>query len=328
MIGEEVMSSLVKEIIIPKKIEMVEERKTENEHYAKFVAEPYEKGYGHTVGNSLRRVLLSSIDGAAVVAVRIAGVTHEYTTIEGIKEDVLEIVMNLKKLRLRLKDTDRQTLRLSAKGKKTVTASDIETTAHVEIINKNLEIANLESGAKLDMEIEVARGVGYVTSERIKEYINFPQDYIVLDALFSPVKKVNYKVENARVGQETDYDKLILEIWTDGTITPKEALDTAGALLKYSVTPFSPSSEVSPGVEEETKEEDEEIKELFQQPVEVLELSPRALNGLRRAEIKTIGELVSKTEEDLMAIKNFGDKSLEEIKEKLKEIGLSLGYRK
>lgn len=323
------MSNLLKEIIIPKKIEMVDENKNENEHYAKFIAEPYEKGYGHTIGNSLRRVLLSSIDGAGVVAVRIAGVTHEYTTIEGVKEDVLEIVMNLKKLRLKLKDTDRQTLRLSVKGKKTVRASDIEETAHVEIVNKDLEIANLESGAKLEMEIEVARGVGYVTSDRIKEYMNFPQDYIIMDARFSPVKKVNYKVENARVGQDTDYDRLVLEIWTDGTITPKEALDTAGALLKYSVTPFSSSPDViEEDVEEETEEKDEEISELLEQSVEVLDLTPRALNGLKRAEIKTIGELVSKTEEDLMAIKNFGEKSLEEIKEKLKEIGLSLGYKK
>lgn len=323
------MPSLLKEIIIPKKIEMVEEKKDEygNSYYAKFVAEPYEKGYGHTVGNSLRRVLLSSIDGAAVVAVRINGVTHEYTTIEGIKEDVLEIVMNLKKLRVKLINSDRQTLTLSAKGKKTVKALDIKTTSNVEIINKDLEIANLESGATLDMEIEIARGVGYVTSDRIKEYINLPQDYILMDALFSPVKKVNYKVENARVGQETDYDKLIIEIWTDGSISPKDALDTAGALLKYSVTPFTTAEEVNEE-EEESDEKDEAISELLEQSIEVLELTPRALNGLKRAEIKTIGELVSKTEEDLMAIKNFGEKSLEEIKEKLKEIGLSLGYKK
>lgn len=323
------MSSLLKEIIIPKKVEMIEEKKDEygNSYYAKFVAEPYEKGYGHTVGNSLRRVLLSSIDGAAVVAVRINGVTHEYTTIEGIKEDVLEIVMNLKKLRVRLLNSDRQTLTLSAKGKKTVKASDIKTTSNVEIINKDLEIANLESGATLEMEIEIARGVGYVTSDRIKEYINLPQDYILMDALFSPVKKVNYKVENARVGQETDYDKLILEIWTDGSISPKDALDTAGALLKYSVTPFTTTEEIVEE-EEETEEKDETITELLEQSIEVLDLTPRALNGLKRAEIKTIGELVSKTEEDLMAIKNFGEKSLEEIKEKLSEIGLSLGYRK
>lgn len=325
------MPSLLKEIIIPKKIEMVEEKKDEygNSYYAKFIAEPYEKGYGHTVGNSLRRVLLSSIDGAAVVAVRINGVTHEYTTIEGIKEDVLEIVMNLKKLRVRLINSDRQTVTLSAKGKKTVRAADIKTTSNVEIINKDLEIANLESGATLEMEIEIARGVGYVTSDRIKEYINLPQDYILMDALFSPVKKVNYKVENARVGQETDYDKLILEIWTDGSISPKEALDTAGALLRYSVTPFTSSGEDVSDEEEGTEDEsDETIAELLEQSVEVLELSPRALNGLKRADIKTIGELVSKTEEDLMAIKNFGEKSLEEIKEKLSQIGLSLGYKR
>ncbi|MGC8867842.1 MAG: DNA-directed RNA polymerase subunit alpha, partial [Elusimicrobiales bacterium] len=282
------MASLVKEIIIPKKIDMIEERKTDNEHYAKFVAEPYEKGYGHTIGNSLRRVLLSSIDGASVVAVRISGVTHEYTTIEGVKEDVLDIVMNLKKLRLRLIDTDRQTLRLSVKGKKTVRASDIEPNANVEIVNKDLEIANIESGAKLEMEIEIARGVGYVAAERIKEYLTFPQDYILMDALFSPVKKVNYKVENARVGQETDYDRLIIEIWTDGTITPKEALDTAGALLKYSITPFGPQLAVKDEMEEENETEDKELEELMNQPVDVLELSQRAINGLKKADIKTI----------------------------------------
>lgn len=323
------MPSLVKEIIVPKSVEMVEEKKTDSEHYAKFICEPYEKGYGHTIGNSLRRVLLSSIDGAAIVAVRIDGVTHEYSTIEGIKEDVLEIVMNLKKVRLRMRDVERQTLRLSAKGKKVVKAGDIETTAHVEIINKDLEIATLESGARLEMEIEVARGVGYMTSDKIREYINLPQDFILMDALFSPIKKVNYKVENARVGQETDYDKLILEVWTDGTITPKEALDTAAALLRYSMKPFV-VGEMDDNVDKQSSDEniDSEIEEILNQPLDVLELSPRALNGLKRAEIKTIGELVSKTEEDLMSIKNLGEKSIEEIKQKLSDIGLSLGFRK
>ncbi|MBP7796731.1 MAG: DNA-directed RNA polymerase subunit alpha [Elusimicrobiales bacterium] len=322
------MPGFLKEIIIPRGVECVEEKSTENGSYAKFVGEPYEKGYGHTIGNSLRRVLLSSIDGAAVVAVRIKGVNHEYTTIEGIKEDVITIIMNLKKLRVKLEGSDRQTIHISEKGKKVVKASDIKTTAVVEIMNKNLEIATLESGATFEAEIEIARGVGYLTSEQVRETISLPQDYIVMDAIFSPVRKVNYKVENARVGQETDYDKLILEIWTDSTITPKEALDRAGALLKYSIIPFASQEAADveiPTESEETK--DSELEEILDQSVDIIELSQRASNCLKVANIKTIRELVYKTEEDLLSVKNFGEKSLEEIKQKLEEMGLSLGMK-
>lgn len=323
------MSSFVKEIIVPVNVEMIEETKNENEHYAKFVCQPYEKGYGHTIGNSLRRVLLSSIDGAAAIAVRIKGVNHEYTTIEGIKEDVFDIVMNLKKLRLRINEGNRHTLYISEKGRKVVKAGDIKPNASVEIINKNLEIATLESGATFEAEIEVARGSGYLTSEQIREKIELPSDYIIMDALFSPVKKVNYKVESARVGQETDYDKLIIEIWTDGSITPKDALDKAGALLVNSLSPFVSNLQPQNIVEEETDEgEDEELKEILDQSVEIMDLSQRASNCLKIANIKTIRDLVSKTEEDLLAVKNFGEKSLEEIKTKLEEMGLSLGMLK
>jgi len=323
------MSNFVKEIIIPASVTQIEDKKTEQEHYGKFVCEPYEKGYGHTIGNSLRRVLLSSIDGASIIGVRIEGVRHEYTTVEGIKEDVLSIIMNLKKVRLKMDGSDRLTLRISEKGKKIVKAGDIKTSGGVEIMNKNLEIATLEAGAKLEAEIEVARGVGYLTSEQIMEKLTLPSDYIIMDALFSPVKKVNYKVENARVGQETDYDKLIIEIWTDSTITPKEALDRAGALLKYSITPFTPADEAEQLKQEETKENvDPEVEEVLDQPVEILDLSQRASNCLKIANIKTIRELVSKSEEDLLAVKNFGTKSLEEIKQKLGEMGLDLGIMK
>ncbi len=315
------MAGFVKEMIVPSSVKMVEENKTENEHYARFECEPYEKGYGHTVGNSLRRVLLSSIDGAAVIAVRINGVNHEYTTIEGIKEDVLSIIMNLKKLRIRT-SSDRLTFTISEKGKKIVKASDIKITGNAEIINKNLEIATLESGASFEAEIEVARGIGYQTSEQIAQKITLPAGYIFMDALFSPVKKVNYKVENARVGQETDYDKLILEIWTDGSITPKEALDRAAALLKYSLMPFTGEENVSVSEEEA---QDNEVEEILNQPIEnVIEFSRRTQNCLKMANIKTIKELISRTEEDLLAVKNFGEKSLEEIKQKLAEMGLEL----
>jgi DNA-directed RNA polymerase subunit alpha len=321
------MPSFVKEIIIPTGVEIVEESKNENEHYAKFVCQPYEKGYGHTIGNSLRRVLLSSIDGAAAIAVRIKGVNHEYTTIEGIKEDVFDIVMNLKKLRVKISEGQRHTLFISEKGRKVVKAGDIKPNSSVEIVNKDLVIATLESGVTFEAEIEVARGSGYMTSEQIREKIELPKDYILMDALFSPVRKVNYKVENARVGQETDYDKLILEIWTDGTVTPKEALDKAGALLMSSLSPFV-STILNTRYEEDIEEENEELKQLLDQSVEIMELSQRASNCLKIANIKTIRDLVSKTEEDLLAVKNFGEKSLEEIKKKLEEMGLSLGMFK
>jgi len=324
------MQSFVKEIVVPKTIIMDE--KTATNEYAKFIAEPYEKGYGHTIGNSFRRILLSSIEGAAVVAVKIKGTTHEYSFLDGIKEDVMTIILNLKKLRLRLNNEERVTLRISEKGKKIVKASDIEPNSAVEIINKDLEIATLEHGAKFEAELEVYKGTGYMTSEEIRKEISLPQDYIPMDALFSPVKKVYYTVENARVGQKTDYDKLIIEVWTDGSITPKEAVDKAANLLNFSLSPFIPERKViakEEKVSEEVSESttDEEIKELLNQSVEMIELSSRAANCLKVANIRTIGELVTKTDQDLLSVKNFGQKSLEEIKEKLEEMGLSLGMK-
>jgi len=324
------MQSFVKEIVVPKTIIMDE--KTATNEYAKFIAEPYEKGYGHTIGNSFRRILLSSIEGAAVVAVKIKGTTHEYSFLDGIKEDVMTIILNLKKLRLRLNNEERVTLRISEKGKKIVKASDIEPNSAVEIINKDLEIATLEHGAKFEAELEVCKGTGYMTSEEIRKEISLPQDYIPMDALFSPVKKVYYTVENARVGQKTDYDKLIIEVWTDGSITPKEAVDKAANLLNFSLSPFIPERKViakEEKVSEEVSESttDEEIKELLNQSVEMIELSSRAANCLKVANIRTIGELVTKTDQDLLSVKNFGQKSLEEIKEKLEEMGLSLGMK-
>lgn len=320
--------TFVKEIVVPKEIIMDE--KVSNNEYGLFIAEPYEKGYGHTIGNSFRRVLLSSIEGAAVIAVKIKGTTHEYACLDGVKEDVINIILNLKKLRLRLHEGDKATLRISQKGKKVVRAKDIEENSAVEIINKDLEIATLEAGATFEAEIEVARGTGYMTSEEIRKEISIPPDYIPVDALFSPIKKVNYTVENARVGQKTDYDKLILEVWTDGSITPKEAVDKAAKLLSFSLTPFvgerkSEKKEEQVLSSKAELSENDELKELLSQSVEMIELSSRAANCLKVANIQTIGELVSKTEEDLLAVKNFGQKSLEEIKSKLEEMGLSLG---
>ncbi len=322
------VNTFVKDIVVPSEIKLDE--KTSTPYYGKFIAEPYEEGFGHTVGNSFRRTLLSQIDGAAVVAVRIKGVTHEYSQLDGVKEDVINIILNLKKLRLKVHSEDeRITLFISQKGKKTVTAADIKENSSVEIINKDLEIATLEAGAVFEAELEVVKGVGYMTSDEIRKSLTLPQDFIPVDALFSPVTKVNYTVENARVGQKTDFDKLILEVWTDGSISPKEAVEKAAGLLQFSLNPFigEASSKKTHEKEESSavNAEDQELNELLEGSVDVIELSSRAANCLKVANIQTIRELVSKTEDELLAVKNFGQKSLDEIKEKLDELGLSLG---
>jgi DNA-directed RNA polymerase subunit alpha len=323
------INTFVKDIVIPSKIEMDES--VSNEKYGKFIAEPYEQGFGHTIGNSFRRILLSHVEGAAVVAVRIKGVTHEYAMIDGIKEDVINIILNLKKLRLKINDdSDRITLFIKQKGKKLLKASDIEKNSAVEIINPDLHIATLEAGATFEAELEIAKGVGYMTSNEVSKAITLPQDFMTVDALFSPITKVNYYVENARVGQRTDYDKLVLEVWTDGSINPKEAVEKAASLLDFSISPFvGETKEVkkSETKQEEGESEDQELKELLDSGVDIIELSSRASNCLKIANIQTIRELVSKTEEDLLGVKNFGQKSLDEIKEKLEEIGLSLGMK-
>ena len=323
------MSSFSKQLIIPEAINVEEKTKTGN--YSKFTAEPYERGYGHTIGNSLRRILLSSLDGAAVVAVRIKGARHEYATVNGVQEDVINILLNLKKLRVRLVGDGPETLLLSVKGKKEVKASDIRESANVEIINKGMVIAHVESGATFEVELEVARGAGYLTSEEIRARMNLPADFIPMDALFSPIQKVHYNVENARVGQRTDYDRLVLEIWTDGSISPSDAVNKTASLLRRSIIPFLPEAEAagepaaSAGGAAESGEKGAEIKGALEQGVEMIELSSRASNCLKVAGIRTIGELVGKTEADLLSVKNFGKKSLDEIKDKLKEMGLALG---
>jgi len=322
------MSTFSKQLVIPETLQVEDKTKTDN--YAKFTAEPYEKGYGHTIGNSLRRILLSSLEGAAVVAVRIKGARHEYAAVNGVQEDVVNIVLNLKKLRVRLKGEGPETLLISLKGKKTVTAADINENANVEIINKDLVIAHVESGAEFEAELEIARGSGYLTSEEIRARVNLPMEFIPMDAIFSPVQKVHYTVENARVGQRTDYDKLVLEIWTDGTTTPSEAVSNTAALLRRSIMPFLPAEEAAkePARAQEAKKEPAgETSGKLDQGVEMIELSSRASNCLKVAGIRTIGELVRKSEGDLLAVKNFGQKSLDEIKEKLKEMGLDLGMK-
>jgi len=322
------MATFSKQLVIPEGLNIDDKSKTDN--YAKFTAEPYEKGYGHTIGNSLRRILLSSIEGAAVVAVRIKGARHEYAAINGVQEDVVNIVLNLKKLRVRLKGDGPETVMISVKGKKEVKASDIKENANVEIINKDLVIAHVESGAEFEVELEIARGSGYLTSEEIRARVNLPMEFIPMDAIFSPIQKVHYTVENARVGQRTDYDKLVLEVWTDGTMSPDEAVKNTAALLRRSITPFLPAEEAAkePLKAEAAKAEPAgEMAGKLEQGVEMIELSSRASNCLKVAGIRTIGELVRKSEDDLLAVKNFGQKSLDEIKEKLKEMGLDLGMK-
>lgn len=326
------MSTFTKQLVIPEALNVEEKTKTGN--YAKFTAEPYEKGYGHTIGNSLRRILLSSLEGAAVVAVRIKGARHEYAAVNGVQEDVVNIVLNLKKLRVRLKGEGPETLLLQVKGTKggtEVKASDIQENANVEIINKDLVIAHVESGAEFEAELEIARGSGYLTSEEIRGRINLPMEFIPMDAIFSPIQKVHYVVENARVGQRTDYDKLVLEVWTDGTMSPDDAVKNTAGLLRRSIMPFLPAEEAAkePAKAEAAKAEPAgENASKLEQGVEMIELSSRASNCLKVAGIRTIGELVAKTEDDLLAVKNFGQKSLDEIKDKLKEMGLGLGMKK
>ena len=322
------MATFSKQLVIPEALSIDDKSKTDN--YSKFTAEPYEKGYGHTIGNSLRRILLSSLEGAAVVAVRIKGAKHEYSAVNGVQEDVVNIVLNLKRLRVRLVGDGPETVLISVKGKKEVKASDIRENSNVQIINKDLVIAHVESGAEYEAELEIALGSGYLTSDEIRARMNLPMEFIPMDAIFSPIQKVHYTVENARVGQRTDYDKLVLEVWTDGTMTPKDAVNDTAALLRRSIMPFLPAEEAAkePAKAEEAKKEGSgEMSGKLDQGVEMIELSSRASNCLKVAGIRTIGELVRKSEDDLLAVKNFGQKSLDEIKEKLKEMGLDLGMK-
>ena len=327
-----------KELILPQKLSVDE--KTMSENYAKFVAEPYERGYGHTVGNALRRVLLSSLEGAAVTAVRVEGATHEYATIAGVKEDVMNILLNLKRLRVRLFSNGPETIYLTANKEGAVTAGTIRVNANVEVVNKDFVIAHLEAGGKLDMEIEISKGRGYVPAEELRQQNpHWPAGFLPVDAIFSPVAKAHYDVENARVGQVTDYDRLILEIWTDGSLNPAEALIQSSKLLRQSLDIFIPE-EAAPAAGEGLTGEagegvavgaglgaDSKLKDTLGQTIDMIELSSRASNCLKVARIRTIGELVSKRDEELLAVKNFGQKSLDEIKDRLKDMGLSLGMQ-
>jgi DNA-directed RNA polymerase subunit alpha len=315
-----------RDLIKPKTVEFEEKELTPS--YGKFYAEPLERGYGITIGNALRRILLSTLPGYAITAVRIKGVLHEFSTLPGVKEDVTDIVLNLKEVRLRLHEGEQLTAALKVKGDAVVTARDITGGPSLEILTPDQHIATLDKGAELDMELVIKRGRGYVPGERTDE--EEPIGTVRLDAIFSPIRKVNFTVTNARVGQRTDYDRLALEIWTDGSISPRDALTYAARVLRDQMTIFAGVEEEAPteraaGVE--TGETRPTISELLYRPVEGLPISVRAFNGLQNADIKYIGELVQRTEQDMLRIKNFGRKSLNEIKEVLADMGLSLGMR-
>ncbi len=303
------------------RIEIVE--MNDDNTYGKFVVEPLERGYGITLGNSLRRILLSSLPGAAVTSVKIDGVLHEFATIPGVVEDVTDIILNLKNLRLKLYGEEEKVLRVEASGEGTVHACDIITDADVEILNPDLVIATLASSARLFMEITVSKGRGYVSAERNKK-----GDHIIgvipIDSVFTPVSKVNYNVENTRVGQITDYDKLTLEVWTDGSIRPDEATSLSAKILNDHLRLFIGLTESLSDVEIMVEKEEEQKDKILEMTIEELDLSVRSYNCLKRAGINTVEELIQRNEEDMMKVRNLGKKSLEEVVNKLAELGLSL----
>ncbi|MFO7601026.1 MAG: DNA-directed RNA polymerase subunit alpha [Candidatus Desulfacyla sp.] len=313
-----------RELIKPKRIEIDSESYTNS--YGKFVCEPLERGFGITIGNSLRRVLLSSLQGAAIVSVRFDEVLHEFSTISGVLEDVTDIILNLKSIRLRMVDVEEAVIRLNREGEGEVTAGDIETDGFVEILNPDQHIATLNKEGKMNMEMVVRTGKGYVPAERNK-MPDMPIGVIPVDAVFSSIQKVNYIVTNARVGQITDYDKLTLEVWTDGSVLPEDAVAYAAKILKEQMNPFINFEEESEPVEEIEDVEREKLNENLFRPVSDLELSVRSANCLQNAKISLIGELVQKTDAEMLKTKNFGRKSLNEIKAILEEMGLFLGMK-
>ena len=292
--------------------------------YGKFVVEPLERGYGTTLGNSLRRVLLSSLPGYAITSVKIDGVLHEFSTIDGVKEDVTEIVLNLKGVILKLHDDGPKTIYIDASGKCEVTAGDIKVDSDVEILNPEHHIATLEDGATLKMELTADRGRGYVSAERNKQIMQPVIGVIAIDSIYTPVLKVNYTVENTRVGQITDYDKLTLEAWTNGTISAQDAVSLGAKILTDHLNLFVDLSDEARETETLIVTSDNGKGKVLEMTIEDLDLSVRSFNCLKRASINTVEDLTTKTEEDMMRVRNLGRKSLEEVVAKLESLGLSL----
>ena len=296
---------------------------SEDFRYGKFIVEPLERGYGITIGNALRRILLSSLPGVAVNAVKIEGVLHEFSTIPGVKEDVTEIILTLKELSATIDGEGNRTLKIEAQGPCTVTGADIICPPDVEIINKDLKIATLDEGSKLNMDIHVDKGRGYVPAEENKTE-NMPIGVLPVDSIYTPVEKVNYHVENTRVGQKSDYDKLTLEVWTNGSINPQEGISLAAKVLVEHLKLFIDLTEHVSNVEIMVEKEEDQKEKVLEMTIEELDLSVRSYNCLKRAGINTVEELANKSEDDMMKVRNLGKKSLEEVIQKLDELGLGL----
>jgi len=310
---------------IPKKLDF--EPETFSNTYGKFSAEPFERGYGTTIGNSLRRILLSSLEGAAVVSIRFMdGPSHEFTSIPGVREDVTDIILNVKKLRFKMHSDKPKTVMIDVEGPGGVYGSSIDVDSDIEVLTPDLLIANLESGVKFKMEMIVKKGRGYVSSERNKDP-ELPMGYITVDSIFTPIQKVIFNVEGARVGQETDYDKLVMEVFTDGSVRPDDAVAYAAKILKDHLNIFINFEEEGDMIEPESEEMEERFNENLLRSVNELELSVRSANCLKNADIQTIADLVQRSEAEMLKTKNFGRKSLNEIKEILSEMGLGFGMK-
>ena len=308
---------------------LTKDEDSSSDTYAKFVAEPFEAGYGHTVGNSLRRVLLSSLEGAAITSVKIEGANHEFQTLPHVVEDVTDIVLNLKKIKFKAHDHDVRNLTLSVNKEGVVTAGDITDSAQCEVLNKDQIICTLDKKTKFEAELEVKVGRGFSRWDENK-HADQAIGVIAIDSIFSPVTRVKYAVGNTRVGQRTDYDKLEIEIWTDGRITPEEALVQSSSILKKHFEPFYAYDENAVQFDETPQaqsQENQKMKKLLNMSVNEIELSVRAANCLNNANITTVGQLAQKSEAEMLKYRNFGKKSLNEIKEKLTQLGLSLGMK-
>lgn len=295
----------------------------EKRNYSKFVCEPLERGYGMTIGNSLRRILLSSLPGAAITSIKIDGVVHEFSTVPGVVEDIPEIIVNLKCVRLKMHEMEDKTISINFKGPGEVTAGDIITDSSIEILNPELHIATVEDGESLQIEMTVARGRGYNTAEKNKTE-DMSLGTLPIDSIFTPVKKVNYKVENTRVGQRVDYDKLTIEVWTDGSLKPYEALSLAAKVMTSHLDLFIDLSETAKNTQVMVEKEESKKEKVLEMPIEELELSVRSYNCLKRAGISTVEDLANKSQEDMMKVRNLGKKSLDEVTNKL--IALGLGF--
>ncbi len=293
----------------------------EKRNYAKFICEPLERGYGMTIGNSLRRILLSSLPGDAITSIKINGVVHEFSTVKGIVEDVPEIIVNLKNVRFKANDNEEKVIRIDHKGEGEITAGDIVTDGTIEVLNPELHIATASAETDLHMEMTVNRGRGYNVAEKNKRDNN-PIDVLPIDSIFTPVKKVNYSVENTRVGQMVDYDKLTIEVWTDGSLKPFEALSLAAKVMVGHLELFIDLSETAKNTQVMVEKEESKKEKVLEMPIEELELSVRSYNCLKRAGITTVEDLANKSQEDMMKVRNLGKKSLDEVTNKLIALGL------